>query len=538
MKTIEVFYGKDSFLDNSDELAASDVSGDASVGPEIVLRDYQLEAYQATIEALRHNRSALVVMATGLGKTVLFAKIIQNWSGRVLVLSHLEEILQNAIQEISAITGEKVGVERGLDKHEGERIICGLVQSVSRRLEKVAAKDFFSLIIVDEAHNSPDLYEKVFAYFSVSKVIGVTATDKRADGKDLPYDTISYRMGIREGVERSYLVPIIGEKVFIESIDLRRVKVSTTGDFNEEDLDSEIIKGASAIADTIIDKYGFDCGILFFPGCASAQLTSDFLNKRIPGISVYIDGKTKKPLRKELISRLRNKESAWLCNVGIATEGFNWPEASVIGMCAPTLSWTAYVQRAGRGTRPLQGLLSGLSSVAVRKQAIAASPKPNMKILDFVGVSSGLNLISAESFLENKNEHRSLSISDNGNERNADISIDSNINETVGLKIKSFREYVHQIESKTVTSIDEFDPFGLSDKDSSGVKLKGKVKIEKSTEPSEKQLATLKKFGIEIPGLSRNAVQEGIKYIAGQKWRIGEMQKVILRKVVTNYGKV
>jgi len=503
---------------------------------KIQLRDYQQAAYEACINDLRTHRSSLIVLATGLGKTILFSKIIQNWKGRVLVLVHLEELLQNAYQEIEAITGEMIGIERGPEFHLGERIVVATIQTISRKLEKFS-HEHFSLIIVDEAHHAGTgsrAYESVFQWFTSSKRIGLTATDSRADGKRLLFDRCSYRMGIREGVEDGYLVPIRGKRIVIDSINLTKIKQTGSGDFDEQALDDEMVKGASAIADVICNDYCFDKGILFFPGCASAKLTSEMLNKRIPELSVYIDGRIKGTERRHLVSSLRGGRANWLCNVGIATEGFNWPEAAVIGMASPTLSKSAYVQRAGRGTRPLQGLLNALIRAEDRKLAIAKSAKPYMTILDFVGVSSSLNLISHESFLEPiDNEPKELKESrvkvdderqEDDSERTEELGEDK-IRINLGIS-----RIVSGIQSKTVHSVEEFDPFEASGQFEEGVKLKETIVSNDTL--SEKQYNLLRKFGIcDDSNLNKSEAQQIVKFIAGKKFRLSNADKEIARKL-------
>lgn len=500
----------------------------AGAETEIQLRDYQQEAYDCVLRDLQRVRSSLVVLATGLGKTILFSKIIQNWKGRVLVLVHLEELLQNAYQEIESITGEVLGIERGSEHHLGERIVVGTIQTVSLRLDKFSP-EHFNLIIIDEAHHSAsNIYARILEYFSSSKVVGLTATDQRADGKGLPFDTCSYRMGIKEGICEGYLVPIRGRRVIIDSVNLTRVKQTSTGDFDDQALDDEMVKGASAIADVIYNDYPFDKGILFFPGCASAKLTSEFLNKKSDGLSVYIDGKITGNIRRNLVEKLRSGESNWLCNVGIATEGFNWPEASVIGMCAPTLSRSAYVQRAGRGTRPLASLLNGLLTADGRKDAIQTSSKPYMTVLDFVGISANLNLISSESFLDPEpNEEKSIKVD---RERQEDDSERDESEPESGVETGfRYSRIASGIQSTTVHSSEDFDPFEATGQEETLVKLKSK---HFPTDPlSDKQYNLLKRNGIDDPTLTRHLAQICVKFIAERGFRLNGSERSILKKL-------
>jgi superfamily II DNA or RNA helicase len=501
----------------------------------IELRDYQEDAYRACINDLQFVRSSLLVLATGLGKTILFSKIIEEWQGRVLVLVEREELLQNAYTEIEQITGEIIGIERQQDHADGERVIVAMVQTLSLRLENFS-RDHFKLIIVDEAHHSAsDVYGRILDYFGSAKVIGLTATDARADGRPLPFERCSYRMGIAEGIAQGYLVPIRGRRVIVDSINLSRVKTTAKGDFDDQALDDEMVKGAAAIADIIWNDHAFDKGILFFPGCASAKLTSEFLNKKSEGLSVYIDGKIVGKERRELVGRLRDGSSNWLCNVGIATEGFNWCEAAVVGMCCPTTSRTAYVQRAGRGTRTLSNLLTGLTTTQERQKAITGSTKPYMTILDFVGVSANLNLISFESALKEP-EVREKNVKEVERKEEAPEG-DERLPEEPRISLAG-SGLASRLQSQTFHSIEEFDP--LNDHSNSGlgsVELKSNLPPEDPELVSVKQLKILSKFGISDSLISRKNAGKLMGYIAGRGFRLTTPERGILRKLYESLDK-
>lgn len=513
--------------------ASNDVMPKLSVVPArklIELRDYQNDATTNVLKDIGTYRSALIVLATGLGKTILFCKLVEQWSGRVLVLAHLEELLQNAKDDLWAICGEPVGIERGKDHHEGERIVVGLIQSVSKRLHHFKP-DHFSLIIVDEAHHAAsDAYHRVFEHFGSAKVVGLTATDSRADGEPLPFESCSYRMGIREGIEEGYLVPVRGRRVIIDAINLSRVqrKGNGDGDFEDAALDDEMVKGASAIADVLVADFPFEKGILFFPGRASAKLTCELLNERAPGSALYLDGEIIGETRRDLVNRLKAGEWQWLCNVGIATEGFNWPDASVVGMCCPTLSRPAYAQRVGRGTRPLAGLLNGISDRDLRKAAIASSNKPGMLILDFVGVSANLDLISHESFLEEpkpkveEEEKFSEEPEGDGEVPDEEFSIDGpNLN---------LQAIARGIKSNTVHSNDAFDPFEASGAKYDSVELKNS-EIGKEPALSHKQYKLLCRNGINDESLTAKEAQKLVGFIASKGFRMWALELGILRKL-------
>lgn len=496
----------------------------------IVLRDYQQEGTDACLRDLKRFRSSLIVLATGLGKTILFCKLIEQWQGRVLVLAHLEELLQNARDDLRAITGEAIGTERGEEHHEGERIVVGLIQSVRTRLHHFRP-DHFTLIIIDEAHHAASKdYRRVIDYFSGAKVVGLTATDGRADGKSLPFETCSYRMDIFEGTEQGYLVPIRGQRVVITGLDLTRVKRKDggAGDFDESSLDNEMVRGSHAVADVLTTDFIWDKGILFFPGCQSAELTCEALNEREPGCAVYIDGYIKGTQRRDLIDKLRCGESRWLCNVGIATEGFNWPEASIVGMCSPTLSRPAYAQRVGRGTRPLAGLLNGLHTSSLRKAAIAGSKKPCMTILDFVGISANLDLITHESFLERPSDEDPDEAETFGTVEKGDSEeIPEERLVEVNLNLKALAK---GIKSRTRHEYDAFDPFAASGaQHESLVDMKGTLQGEVPI--SHKQYRLLSKYGVGDETLSKVEAQKLVSFIAGEGWQLRGYKLNVLKKL-------
>lgn len=498
----------------------------------ILLRDYQSAATASCLADLEWYRSSLIVLATGLGKTILFCKLVEQWSGRVLVLAHLEELLQNARDDLRSITGEKVGTERAKEHHEGERIVVGLIQSVSKRL-KHFRPDHFSLIIIDEAHHAAsEAYRRVMEHFPNAKVVGLTATDGRADGEPLPFDTCSYRMGIKEGIDQGYLVPIKGKRVVIEQLDLTHVKRvrDGEGDFDETALDDAMVQGGVAIADVLVNDYPFDKGILFFPRTRSAKFVCELLNERQPGSALYLDGEIVGDERRELIDALKGGEYRWLCNVGIATEGFNWPDASIVGMCSPTLSRPAYVQRVGRGTRPLAGLLNGLSTNASRKAAIAASNKPSLLILDFVGVSAELDLITSDNFLDEPpaplepaaEEEREPTLDEMLEELESESVIDrSDLN---------LRSLAQSIKSKTTHIYDEFDPFEASGVEAPVIDMT-KSDLGKTPGISYAQYRQLKKFGIDDESLTKGEAQKLIGFVAQHGWRLWAPQLGVLKKL-------
>ena len=155
----------------------------------VTLRPYQQAAMEAVLREWDegHDRT-LLVLPTGCGKTIVFAKIAESRvrvGERVLIMAHRGELLEQAGDKILQATGLKCAVEKAEQTCRGSwyRIVVGSVQTLMRdkRLKQFPA-DFFDTIIIDEAHHSvSDSYQHVLQYFERAKVLGVTATPDRAD---------------------------------------------------------------------------------------------------------------------------------------------------------------------------------------------------------------------------------------------------------------------------------------------------------------------------------------------------------------------
>lgn len=355
------------------------------------LRYYQRDAVNAFYDSLDEGyRRPLMVMATGLGKTQTFGAIAKHWKGRVLVLAHREELVSQAHARLEEMTGELVGVEKAEMSSRFERVVVGSVQTVSKkkRLEKLKMFGGFSLVIVDEAHHYvAKSYRRPIEYFDAT-TLGVTATpwrgDKRALGK--VFDTVCYEKGILDGIEEGFLVPLKGCQVDVQSIDLRQVKVSA-GDFVKSQLDAEVLKGVEGIVQKTLELYPRRRGPIFFPGKASAVMAASRFNALKEGSAAVVTDDTPSDERRRIMAAVRRGDIQYLCNVMVATEGFDWPEANLVGLARPTKSYTVHTQMIGRGTRTTADVnsIAAYDQTQDRLSAISQSNKQDCVVLDFVG---------------------------------------------------------------------------------------------------------------------------------------------------------
>jgi len=156
------------------------------------LRPYQLAAVDAVYGHLRsRDDNPCVVIPTAGGKTPVMATIcrdaVTQWDGRVLVLAHVKELLEQTADKLTAVCPDvPFGIySAGLRRRDTEQaVIVAGIQSVYRRACEL---DRFDLVIVDEAHLIPldgeGMYRQFLADAQVVnpclRVIGFTATPFR-----------------------------------------------------------------------------------------------------------------------------------------------------------------------------------------------------------------------------------------------------------------------------------------------------------------------------------------------------------------------
>jgi type I site-specific restriction endonuclease len=138
--------------------------------------------------------------------------------------------------------------------------------------------------------------------------------------------------------------------------------------------------------------------IVFTVSVAQAEMCANVLSRAMPGVE-WVCGATPQEKRRATLARFSNGETHAVVNCGVLLEGFDNPAVEVIAMARPTKSRSLYAQAVGRSTRPLPGIVDTIATPEARRAAIAASPKPFCRILDFVGNSGKHKLISCADVL-------------------------------------------------------------------------------------------------------------------------------------------
>lgn len=362
------------------------------------LRDYQLEALKASREWYENgvNRQ-LIAMATGVGRTVIFAALPKHHaiSKRVLVLVHRTELAEQAKDKLKKWNPD-VSVEIEMaDKSawSGNKIVVASVQTLTamhgRRLTKFRPEDF-GVVICDEAHHSAAAsYKQIFRHFGFANddnhydrlLLGVTATPNRGDGLGLDsvYDEIVYDYSILDGIKAGWLVNLRGYRIH-SSTSLDEVRTSY-GDFVESELSSVV---NSHKRNVLIVKAWLENGqnrqtIAFTVDIAHARgLADEFRRGGVAAEAIWGND----PDRRPKLKAHKDGRIQVLANCAVLTEGYGDWRVSCIVMARPTQSGLLFTQMVGRGTR-IPASLSGRGMTLHQAKATGCRfPKEDCLILD------------------------------------------------------------------------------------------------------------------------------------------------------------
>nr|WP_288975900.1 DEAD/DEAH box helicase [uncultured Blautia sp.] len=320
------------------------------------LRPYQQEARESIFEQWDSGvKKTLLVLPTGCGKTIVFAKVTEDCvrqGDRVLILAHRGELLEQAADKIHKSTGLGCAVEKAEESCQGSwfRIVVGSVQTLMRekRLGQFPA-DYFNTIIIDEAHHCiSDSYQRVLQHFPDARVLGVTATPDRGDMRDLGqvFESLAYEYTLPKAIKEGYLSPIKALTLPLK-IDMSGVGVQA-GDFKVGDIGTALDPYLYGIADEM-KKYCMDKKtVVFLPLVKTSQKFRDILNEN--GFqAAEVNGESQD--RAEILSDFEAGRYNVLCNSMLLTEGWDCPSVDCIVVLRPTKVRSLYCQMVGRGTR-------------------------------------------------------------------------------------------------------------------------------------------------------------------------------------------
>lgn len=320
------------------------------------LRPYQKEAKEAIFEQWDSGvLKTLLVLPTGCGKTVVFAKVTEECvrkGDRVLILAHRGELLDQAADKLMKTTGLGCALEKAESSCQGSwfRVVVGSVQTLMRekRLGGFPA-DYFNTIIIDEAHHCiSDSYQRVLQHFPEAQVLGVTATPDRGDMRNLGvyFESLAYEYTLPKAIKEGYLSPIKALTIPLK-IDMSSVSVQA-GDFKASEIGTALDPYLEGIAQEM-QKYCMDKKtVVFLPLVKTSQKFRDLLNAY--GFqAAEVNGDSQD--RAEILQDFDTGKYNVLCNSMLLTEGWDCPSVDCIVVLRPTKVRSLYCQMVGRGTR-------------------------------------------------------------------------------------------------------------------------------------------------------------------------------------------
>jgi DNA repair protein RadD len=299
------------------------------------------------------HKAVLAVLPTGGGKTVCFAHIAQAASikgNRVLILVHRQELLDQASRAMPVPHGI-IAANRAMDLSHTVQVAS--VQTVARRLH-LLPRDFFQLLVVDEAHHTTaGTWAKVIAHFHAAKLLGVTATPIRGDGRGLGehYQAMVQGPTAAELTSDGYLAParVLAPPGF-DSAGLRK----RMGDFDTKQAEQRV----GTIMGDCLGHYrkhlSGQTAIAFCCSVAHAEAVAGLFQSA--GIAAAsIDGTMDAATRRQLLADLGTGRLSILTSCSLIGEGVDVPSVGGCILLRPTASVGLHLQMIGRCLRPQPG---------------------------------------------------------------------------------------------------------------------------------------------------------------------------------------
>jgi len=356
------------------------------------LRPYQRDAVNATIEHFRgSDKPAVIVLPTGAGKSLVIAELARIARGKLLVLAHVKELVEQNYQKYESY-GLKASIySAGLkQKSTSQQITFASIQSVARNLDDF--NDDYSLVIIDECHRVSDTHHNIQAgdkptgqYYQVIdklrqtnprlKLLGLTATPYRMGVgwvyqyhyhgivravEARPFERCIYELPLRYMIKNGFLTEPNRINAAITHYDFSTLQANGSGGFNSTEV-NQLLAQHPRVTETICQQIADLAdsksrqGVMIFAATVEhAAEVCGYLQHL--GLSVaLVTGSTPVPERDRLIAAFKRREIVFLVNVAVLTTGFDAPHVDMIAILRPTESVSLYQQIVGRGLRLSEG---------------------------------------------------------------------------------------------------------------------------------------------------------------------------------------
>ena len=325
-----------------------------------VLRPRQFSVFEDLRDFIEEGKlRGYVKLPTGVGKTVLFLELIKVMLQKTLIVVPTNQLVDQTIESIQKFAASlNTGRVDKAEKRFGEDVTVITYQSLVLGVKNgTLDPEQFKVVVLDEVHRGlGDETEKILnsPLFGHALMLGFTATPKFTEGKQvkeiLSLEEI-HSMNIQEAVEEGLLA---GFRVILArtNIDLKKIKVSSSGDYDEGELDkaiNTIIRNRAAVD---LYKKAF-MGEKFVAYCNSVShaehVAAEFQKQGIPVAAIH--GNQSLDEQRSILQKLRDGELVGVTNAKILVEGWDEPSVKVCLNLRPTQSLVDAEQRGGRVLR-------------------------------------------------------------------------------------------------------------------------------------------------------------------------------------------
>jgi DNA repair protein RadD len=343
----------------------------------VSLRSYQKDAVDKTFACIKENpkhgycisapcASGKSLMIAEMARRVVCGEELVDSSGRVLVVSHVQEIVQQDYGHLNQLLFGRVGVfSAGLKRRDvSEDVIVAGIQSVwrSTRIGR------FDMLVVDEVHLLPphetSMYRTLLKRLRADNpnlaLVGLTATPFRTDGgniygKGKLFDKLSYDIDYKTLIDQGFIVRCRAKEIEIMSPeDFQKLRVKM-GEYDQTSIDNvySVLKINDILKDIIHRTEQCKQVLVFSPNVPACYTIQKQLTSF--GGAEVITGETPKERRMQLIEDFRNFKFKYLININCLTTGFNVTTIDCVAFVRPTKSPVLYAQTVSRGIRKHEG---------------------------------------------------------------------------------------------------------------------------------------------------------------------------------------
>ncbi|MCB0334114.1 MAG: DEAD/DEAH box helicase [Bdellovibrionales bacterium] len=344
------------------------------------LRPYQQEAVDSTLSHFRRSRDpAVLVLPTGAGKSLIIAELARIARGRVLVLAHVKELVEQNYSKFKHYGLEAGIYSAGLERKDtSQKVIFGSIQSVARA--KASFLNEFSLVVIDECHRVSGIggaqYTEVIQTLLKQNpnlcILGLTATPYRLDSgwiyeahndglikstEPKFFKRCVYEVTLKRMIAEGFLTPPVQIDAPVASYDFSNLELPEgQQSYRLEDIEkilSDQARVTPAIIDNICELARDRKGALIFTSTVSHA--KQVLSLLPADESALVVGETHNEERDILIEQFKQQKIKYLVNVSVLTTGFDAPHVDIVAILRPTESISLYQQIVGRGLRLFEG---------------------------------------------------------------------------------------------------------------------------------------------------------------------------------------